>query len=255
MNHFLSSLFQTPKMKKVSLVICASIVVAATSFYSCKKTPVASIENKQGTEVVHKMTSSASLTVSVSSRGFLVFLSPDATDAFATYLQTNTLQTIKNYYAQLGFRCLNNATIFSGDLSKVPTDDQLSGLMLSDRGVMEVSGTVFKPTSNNAYLLTMSESVLNDVTFASLNNGQFVSTYMNRFAVSATRGPDFNLWETIATSPSGIGESSTGAASLMKFWGTTTSYGPCNPPLGKIQYTTHYAFWMGSTTVDGYVPC
>lgn len=244
-------------MKKAIILFAATAMLATTALVSCKKNQVTGTETPttQPNQLMQTMSTSA-FSVSVDTRGFLIFPSTKDVDNYAAYISSLSLAQVKAYHSGIGFTSLAGGKYAGLDQNTLVTDAQLKDFMLDANGMMQVGGTIFRPTNDNLYLLTLQATLLDEGNYDQLASEVFDEGQMNKFAVRIEREEGFNLFNVISESPYGIAEENPGGSSvIMKFWGTTNTYGPCNPPLGRIQYTNHFAFWIKTVTVDGYVPC
>jgi len=249
-------------MKKTIVLFFTALVLVSSTIVSCKKehqneTPAAAhVVNPHATA-----RTAAGLKVTVSGRGYLEFSSPADADDYVDFLQTNTLGDVKAYHNDLGFTSMAGSKYDGLDQNSMLTDQQVKEFMLDASGLVAVQGTIFKPTGDNVYLLTMQADQLSNITYDALVSETFDANVMNRFATGQSRDSGFDLFQAIAQNPSGIGEYWTGPATTMKFWGSEHGCHDCyqvGTKWYKNCWTTYYRFFIAvytDNTSEFMIPC
>lgn len=245
-------------MKKVILSIGTTLMIASAIFVSCKKENLSTAQSAKSASSAKVMSASGSaFKVNVNAHGFLVFATSSDVDKYVAFLQSNSLADVKAYHNSIGFVSLAGLKYDGIDPQTMVTDEQVKDFMLDANGLIEIQGTIFKPTGDNTYLLTLQESILNDANFRSIVAESFDVRQMDRFAITNARANDFDLFAVIGRNPTGIGENSTGGEkpSIMRFWGTSqTSTGPCQDGFRPIT-RTRFMFWIPVSQHGDWIPC
>lgn len=247
------------QIKKAIYLLSLTLMIVA-----CKKdNPMrdqeaisSSQEWQQNTISTASLSSSFSVTVDVN--GYLVFPSSDDVRKYIIYLSTNTLADIQEYHDSIGFISLAGPNFNGVSETSMLPEALIGNFTLSSKSMVRIKNTLYRPASNKQFMLAINVSNLNTVTYNKITNSIFDINTMNKFAAGgALAHSNENLIDFNDVTVSGYEEITPSETMGRPFIGTRTTYGPCNPPLGKIQYTHTYIFWIevGVHIEDDYAPC
>ncbi len=188
-------------MKKLLNASLLLAVCGIALFLGCKKDTF-----KEEKELTESATPVAENSVYEHSYGFLIF---DTYDEFENYLEvmkSSTHASFKDYIDAEGFAI--DFDKYGEEYNDEPiTDEQMVDYIINEDSLVQIEGTVFRPTHNISYLITMHESELNGATFEFLKDGYFDIDKMNRFVtVPEDERGQFDFFEFLNETPNGHDE-------------------------------------------------
>lgn len=197
-------------MKKAITILFSIVFLSVIILMACNK-KIDSQTNQSENEQQSSSSESSSQNraipssgVTVSSRGFLIFESAEIFQDYDDFLRNSSHQQVQNYLTSLSFISLGK-TKYSASSQQVSANQLIDYVFDTDR-IVQIQGVIFKPTSDNKFMLTVTAGNLNNASFSDLVNENFNNTSMNKFSTFPDENTAPLLFPLINNTPSGYEE-------------------------------------------------
>ena len=256
-------------MKKVAITTAPAIILSMLlmiNLPSCKKTekPDLKLTPAKSDEPGPPMMGRFQDSVSVSSRGFLKFLSSDNLGDFLDFAQSRTHMAVQAYLDSLGVVTIGHGMYGKSLDPYIVSEAESYNYLFNTDQVFQVEDAILRPIDSIdadvkwQFFLVMSPSFLTNSSYANLAAGTFDANTMNKLATNSDN--DFNLFDFLQGTPRGEEETTANAGtSARPMFGKkkgpqqtvcSGSYhhpitGNCTVRCKKQHQVTTYIFWIG----------
>jgi hypothetical protein len=210
--------------------------------------------------------------ISVTSYGFLKFLSVDNLGEFMDYLTSNDHRTVKAYLSNLGFTSIGHSLYGTSFDGLTVSEEQSYNYLYNPNYVFQIENVIIKPISPTncenlkfEFILAMAEDYLDSASYSNLSNGFYESSTMNKFATGLNSNID--LLDYMYETPTGYEDEEPNScpttteveesiAAGRRFWGHNhlpmcTPYSVLNAETGQYETTymycekdDYFVFWI-----------
>lgn len=196
-------------MKKILLALVCMLSIV-TIYMACSKKDKTSFSNPPPVQ----MDNAPSLrifvdSISVTSYGFLKFLSADNLGDFMDYLTSNDHRTVKAYLTNMGFTSIGHSLYGTSYDELTITEEQSYNYLYNTDYVFQIEDVILKPINPTScenikfeFILAITEENLDSTSYNSLSTGTYDPSTMNKFATGLSSNID--LLDYMSENPAGF---------------------------------------------------